>query len=432
MQIDKRRPEQVLLQPHISNKQLIGAALWISLRGLLVGLLVVVAIALAAAPASARYAAIIVDADSGRVLHEKNADTRNYPASLTKMMTLYLLFEALDGGRLTLDDALRVSNRAARRPASRLGLKAGETITVRDAILALVTKSANDVATVVAEALAGSERAFARSMTEKARALGMARTSFRNASGLPHRRQLSSARDMAVLAQALHHDYPDYYSYFATATFAFRGRTYRNHNKLLTGYPGTDGLKTGYIRASGYNLAASVERDGRRLVGVVFGGRSPSWRNRHMIRLFDRAFRLIEAERRGDERGAAIAATDAPAAEQVSSRERPTETSPSVAVGDAEPAPTEWGIQVGAFRREAAARRVASEAQQAAVALLDGTRIVIPPIEARSGRFFRARLVGLSRKDAFRACRRLKARRFDCLPIPPNQLTTLAQSYLKS
>jgi D-alanyl-D-alanine carboxypeptidase len=241
--------------------------------------------------AQARYAALVIDADSGRVLYEVNADTRNYPASLTKMMTLYLLFEALEEGRLTADQPLTVSRRAAGMPASKLGLKRGQSIRVEDAILVLVTKSANDVAVVVAEAIAGKETQFARLMTRKAKALGMTRTNFRNASGLYHRSQLSTARDMAILAQALMRDFPARYKTFSTRSFTYNGRSYRNHNKLLRNYKGTDGLKTGYIAASGYNLAASAKRDGHRVIAVVFGGKTARSRDRQVAKLLDRGFR---------------------------------------------------------------------------------------------------------------------------------------------
>ncbi|MEE8227538.1 MAG: D-alanyl-D-alanine carboxypeptidase family protein, partial [Kiloniellales bacterium] len=264
------------------------------LRNALAAAFAILALTLAQIPqAQARYAALVIDADSGRVLYEVNADTRNYPASLTKMMTLYLLFEALEEGRLTADQPLTVSRRAAGMPASKLGLKRGQSIRVEDAILVLVTKSANDVAVVVAEALAGKETQFARLMTRKAKALGMTRTNFRNASGLYHRSQLSTARDMAILAQALMRDFPARYKAFSTRSFTYNGRSYRNHNKLLRTYKGTDGLKTGYIAASGYNLAASAKRDGHRVIAVVFGGKTARSRDRQVAKLLDRGFRRL-------------------------------------------------------------------------------------------------------------------------------------------
>ena len=250
----------------------------------------------AAEPAQARYASIVIDAETGEVLRSRNADIRRYPASLTKMMTLYLLFEAIDDGRLNLTSKLKVSKRAAGQPPSKLGLRAGSTIRVEDAISALVVKSANDIAVVVAEALGGTEVEFARKMTGKARALGMSRTTFRNASGLPNRKQRSTARDMAQLARALMRDFPHRYHFFDDQRFRYRGRVHRSPNRLLGSYRGMDGIKTGYIRASGFNLAASAEREGRRVIAVVFGGKTARSRNSHMANLLDLGFTRI-AER---------------------------------------------------------------------------------------------------------------------------------------
>ena len=248
--------------------------------------------------AGARYASVVIEAASGKVLHAVNADTRNFPASLTKIMTLYLTFEALDAGRLHLSRKLRVSRIAASRSPSKLGLRQGQLITVRDIIGTLVTKSANDAATVIAEALAGSERAFARVMTRKAVELGMTKTMFRNASGLPHWRQRSTARDMAILARALVRELPNHYHFFSLQNYSYAGRNYRNHNKLLSRYDGADGIKTGYIRSSGYNLVASAERNGTRLITVVFGGKSPRWRDRHVTRLMNRGFAALRGTRK--------------------------------------------------------------------------------------------------------------------------------------
>ena len=245
------------------------------------------------APAQAKYAAVVVDAETGEVLHARNSNTRRYPASLVKMMTLYMVFDALEKGELKLNQRLRVSRRAAGMPPSKLGLRRGQSIRVKDAILALVTKSANDVAVVVAEALGRTESQFAKKMTKKARRLGMKRTTFRNASGLPNRKQLSTARDMATLARALIRDFPQHYHYFNTKSFKYKGRRYRNHNKLLRTYKGADGIKTGYIRAAGYNLVASSVRNGRRVIAVVFGGKTSRSRNRHTATLLDRGFKRL-------------------------------------------------------------------------------------------------------------------------------------------
>jgi D-alanyl-D-alanine carboxypeptidase len=241
-------------------------------------------------PVLANYASLIMDASNGRVLHETNADLTRYPASLTKMMTLYLLFEALDRGLVTLDEMLPISPYAASQPPSKLGLRPGQSISVDNAILALVTKSANDIAAVVAEHLAGSEARFAWSMTTKAHEIGMSRTTFTNASGLPDPVQVTTARDMAMLGLALLHDYPHYYHYFSTDRFYYGGAVHANHNRLLESYSGLDGIKTGYTSSSGFNLVASAVRDGQRLIGVVLGARSPVNRGIIMADLLDQGF----------------------------------------------------------------------------------------------------------------------------------------------
>ncbi|WP_246007563.1 serine hydrolase [Halomonas nitroreducens] len=254
---------------------------------LLVGLLVMAGAAQAENP---RYAGIVIDADTHEILYAENADAPRYPASLTKMMTLYLLFEALEGRSLSLDDRLPVSAAAAAMPATKLYLKPGDSIPVETAIESLVVRSANDVAVVVAEALGGSEPHFARMMTDRARELGMHDTTFRNASGLPDDRQVTTARDMAVLSRRLMLDFPQYYPYFSLQRFSWRGNSYRGHNRLLADYPGTDGLKTGFIRASGFNVATSAVRDGRRMLSVVMGGFTAASRDEHMADLLDRGF----------------------------------------------------------------------------------------------------------------------------------------------
>ena len=233
------------------------------------------------------YAAIVVDDKSGFVLHEVSADEPRHPASLTKIMTLYLLFEQLDGSKLTLDTPLPVSTRAAMQNPTKLGLKANQTIKVEDAIKGLVTKSANDAAVVVAEAIGGSEEEFAKLMTLKARALGMTSTTYVNASGLPAEEQITTARDQAVLGRAIQHRFPGYYPYFATPSFNYKGTEMNNHNALLRQVKGVDGIKTGYTEASGYNLVASMRRDGRHLIGVVLGEKSNAARNARMRQLIE-------------------------------------------------------------------------------------------------------------------------------------------------
>ena len=235
-------------------------------------------------------ASIVVDAATGQVLSESNADVLTYPASLTKMMTLYLTFEALAKGKLQLGQALPVSYNAASQAPTKLGLIAGQTLTVSDAVLGMIIKSANDAAMVAAEAIGGSESGFAQMMNIKARALGMTETYFHNPNGLPDSLQHTTARDLAKLATALPRDFPQYYHYFSQTAFTFRGRTLMTHNRFVLRYPGADGLKTGYINLSGFNLASSAVHNGRRLVGVVLGGTSPSMRDAQMWALLDAGF----------------------------------------------------------------------------------------------------------------------------------------------
>lgn len=239
---------------------------------------------------SDKFAAFVMNASTGEIFLSTNADRQLHPASLTKMMTLYMTFRALERGDLTLGSRLNVSAHAAVQPTSKLGLSAGSTITVENAILALVVVSANDAAVVLGEALGGSESEFARMMTAQAQALGMTRTVFRNASGLPDDRQVSTARDMAILARALIVDYPRYYPYFATETFRYRGRTYETHNAVIARVRGGDGIKTGYIRSSGYNLVGSAIRGDTRFIAVLFGGRTIADRNDRVVAMLEAAF----------------------------------------------------------------------------------------------------------------------------------------------
>ncbi len=244
-----------------------------------------------AAPAlAAKFSSVVVDARTGVIISADDADGKRYPASLTKMMTLYVLFQDLKSGRVKLSTPLKVSRRAASMAPSKLGLKAGTTITVEQAIKALVIKSANDAAATVGENLGrGSETAFAQRMTRVARSIGMSRTTFKNASGLPNPEQSTTARDMATLGLRLMRDFPQYYPYFRSTSFVFKGRVIRGHNRLVGRFAGTDGIKTGYINASGFNLVTSTKRDGKRVVGVVMGARSSGTRNAHMMTIISRA-----------------------------------------------------------------------------------------------------------------------------------------------
>jgi D-alanyl-D-alanine carboxypeptidase len=419
------------------------------------------------------YEAIVLDAQTGQVLRELNADTMTQPASLTKMMTLYLTFEALNQGRLRLDQYLRVSGDAASRAPSKLALVPGETITVRDLILGVVTKSANDAAVVLAEALGGSETAFAQQMTWKARQLGMNYTVYRNASGLPDPEQRTTARDIARLALALYHQFPREYRYFSTQEFVFRGQQMRNHNHLMEWYPGLDGIKTGYVNASGFNLAASAVRDGRRLIGVIMGGQSASWRDRQMAGLLDQGFAdlgtgqavsrpVIAAVPAATIAAAPVqmttpvrTATPAPAAAQANPAPVMASAAPQgdaagapakagvignalrhlAPVGKAEAAPLareapgageDWSIQLGAFRAEAAAQQALRQA--AGVAAVKGKpHEILAPAKNDSSRLYRALLMRFTPKGAQAACAELHKKGIACTVVRPGALKIAAR-----
>jgi D-alanyl-D-alanine carboxypeptidase len=278
------------------------------------------------AAAAEKQAAFVVDGNTGAVLHEQHADEPRYPASLTKMMTLYLAFEAIESGQMSGDTMLTVSVACASMAPSKLDLDVGERISLDSAMKAVVTKSANDMACAIAEAIAGTEAAFARLMTKRARSIGMAATTFRNASGLPDPGQITTARDMVTLGLRLRDNFPKQFSVFQLRAFSYGGKTYKNHNTLMNGFGGMDGIKTGYTRASGFNLVSSVQRDGKYVVGAVFGGVSASVRNAHMRVILFHALAKASTEKTRKAPPLLIA------------RARPAKP-PKVAVAEAPPAP---------------------------------------------------------------------------------------------
>ncbi len=396
-------------------------------------------------------AAIVVDMNSGLILYSQAPDTPRYPASLTKMMTLYVLFGYLRAGKVTVNSDLVVTPHAASQAPTKLGLKPGATIETQDAIKALVTQSANDAAVAIAENLAGTEENFAGGMTETAKAIGMTGTTFRNASGLPNDEQVTTARDMAMLAVHLIHDYPEYYGVFETRYFTFAGRKYRNHNRLLFGYKGTDGIKTGYTRASGFNLTASVHRDNKHLVAVVLGGRTGSQRDVAMRALLDKHF----AEASGVSPSAkSLVATLAPPPTPPAPKPpvfalasaTPTAAEPAATTdeegtdeeGDVgepaepveaslpvtEPAPKTskkpcryegaFHVQVGAFMSEAEAEDRLGMVQQRASDLLDGHLPFTASFMKDYAEWYRARFAGFSKDGAQAACAALKKMALEC------------------
>ncbi len=274
-----------------------------SFRRTLGMVVVFVAILLNAANSFAGYepkhSALVVDAETGKILHQENAGEQRYPASLTKMMTIYLTFRAIEQKQLSWEQRLPVSAHAVAQKPTKVGLRAGETISVKDALLSLVVHSANDSAVVLAEAIGGSENNFANIMTNTAAKLGMNNTTFKNASGLPNLKQKTTAYDMARLAIALRRDYPQYYPMFSRTEFVYRGRRFLTHNRVTIKYKGADGLKTGFIGASGFNLVTSAKRNGMSIVGVVMGGRSAKVRDQEMMKLLDKSFYRLTKIKQG-------------------------------------------------------------------------------------------------------------------------------------
>ncbi len=365
-------------------------------------------IVLAVTPARAqigsdRYSSIIIDAATGNVLSESAADELRHPASLTKMMTLYMVFEALRDRRIALDQNVPVSPHAASMSPTKLGLMPGMRITVEQAILGLVTKSANDAAAALGELLGEDEDHFGQMMTLRARALGMSRSVFRNASGLPDPEQVTTARDMATLGQRLVRDFPTEYRWFSIPNFTWHGRTIYNHDRMLQTYPGADGIKTGYIDASGHNLVTSAVRGEVRLVGVVLGASTNPERDVHMAALLDQGFERM----------------DVPISPRAGSH-LPTLVSTANAAPAPPPAPrriqvAHWSVQVGSFASESAARQAASLARRNAD---DGD----PRVESAGPRghvTWRALLGGFTESEARQACAALARHRMACFPIRP-------------
>lgn len=385
----------------------------------------------ASAAAQARIAAsVVIDQTTGEILHSYNPDTARAPASLTKIMTLYMIFEALERGDITLDTRWRVSRYASRRQPSKLYLRAGTRISVRATMLAIAVKSANDAAAVAAEGLAGSESAFARQMTRRARELGMENTTFRNASGLPASGQTTTARDMGILAHAVYRDFPQYYSYFSQRSFRFGRRTYRNTNRLLRRHRGIDGMKTGYTRRARYNLITSSEHDGERIAVVVLGATSSRERYNYTTGIITAMWGGIpgqrgtmvaeaaEARENGETRQAS-AASNRSSEERERRRVAIANRARAAEQAQAQASRTRVNaIQVGTFRNFSSAE---GEARRAMASLPDSyrenTRLVVAPRNGRTGRFYRARILGLSGNRAAQACRHLIENDVRCITI---------------
>ena len=360
---------------------------------------------------SDRYSSIVVDAATGNVLEAANPDALRHPASLAKLMTLYLAFEALRDRRIALQQSVPVSSRVAATPPTKLGLAPGMRLTVEEAILGLVTKSANDAAAALGELLGGEEDRFAQMMTLRARALGMSHTTFANASGLPDPDAWTTAGNLAILARHLLTDFPGYYPYFSTPSFTFRHRVIFNHDRMLQSYPGADGMKTGYTEASGHNLVTSAVHSGVRLIGVVLGAGSNPERDAHMAMLLDQGFEQMDVP---PERRTTVASRmpglvgTAQAATLAVQQVRPGANTRTTAA---------WTIQVGSFGSERAAREAASGARRA----IDGGEVRIEPASQHGRTIWRAQVTGLTAAEAQGTCAALARHRSACAVLRPDQ-----------
>lgn len=407
-------------------------------------LCVLVLAVLRAAAASASVSSIMIDAENGDVMYEMNADERRYPASLTKLMTLYITFNALENNHIKLTDKLKVSRTAAGRSPSKLGVRAGETITVKDAIMAVIVKSANDCATVLAEHFAPTEADFAVLMTNTARKLGMKNTTFKNASGLPNSQQKTTARDMAVLAMAVYHHFPQYYKWFSAKSFQYKGRTIGGHNYILKTFAGADGMKTGYTAASGYNIITSAKRSGKRVIAVTMGHNSVGERDKKVSRMMDKGLTHMQ---KGEINVAMLTneingkASAAPKATRLASVQKKTPAkTQAVRLAKAQSKPAakatkiasassngRYAVQVGSFSDYQRARNYALTVKNKLAKKYAVHDIKVEKVQAESKTVYRSKVIGLAKNDANTICRNMKRSNQACLVTADSGALKMAQ-----
>lgn len=407
-------------------------------------LCVLVLAVLRAAAASASVSSIMIDAENGDVMYEMNADERRYPASLTKLMTLYITFNALENNHIKLTDKLKVSRTAAGRSPSKLGVRAGETITVKDAIMAVIVKSANDCATVLAEHFAPTEADFAVLMTNTAHKLGMSHTTFKNASGLPNTQQKTTARDMAVLAMAVYHHFPQYYKWFSAKSFQYKGRTIGGHNYILKTFAGADGMKTGYTAASGYNIITSAKRSGKRVIAVTMGHNSVGERDKKVSRMMDKGLTHMQ---KGEINVAMLTneingkASAAPKATRLASVQKKTPAkTQAVRLAKAQSKPAakatkiasassngRYAVQVGSFSDYQRARNYALTVKNKLVKKYAVHDIKVEKVQAESKTVYRSKVIGLAKNDANTICRNMKRSNQACLVTADSGALKMAQ-----
>lgn len=380
--------------------------------------------------AKASTSSILLNADDGKVMYEQNADEARYPASLTKLMTLYITFNALENGHLKLTDRLKVSRVAASRSPSKLGVKAGTTITVKDAVMAVIVKSANDCATVLAEHFAKTEADFAVLMTKTARKLGMNHTTFKNASGLPNSKQKSTARDMSKLAMAVYHHFPQYYKWFSVQSFRYQGKTITGHNHLLKTFAGADGMKTGYTAASGYNIVTSARRNNKRVIAVTMGHKYLNERDKKAALMMDKGLQHLKnnktvqvAELTRQINGATPVVRLA-AQNNTSNVKAPVAKpqSSSVAVNNGS-----YAVQIGSFSDYKRAKNYAISVKNNLAKQFAVYNTKVEKIQTSNSTLYRSKVVGLAKQDAQKICQNMKRLKKSCLVVADNHSIKLAR-----
>ena len=387
--------------------------------------------------AQATTSSIMLNADDGKVMYEQNADEARYPASLTKLMTLYITFNALENGHLKLTDRLKVSRVAASRSPSKLGVKAGTTITVKDAIMAVIVKSANDCATVLAEHFAKTEADFAVLMTKTARKLGMNHTTFKNASGLPNSAQKSTARDMSKLAMAVYHHFPQYYKWFSVQSFRYQGKTITGHNHLLKTFAGADGMKTGYTAASGYNIITSARRNNKRVIAVTMGHKYLHERDKKAALMMDKGLQHLKNNKTVQVAELTKQINGTAPAVQLASRNTPNvkpapiaQTAPITKQQTASATAVHSGsyaVQVGSFSDYKRAKNYALSVKNNLAKQFAVYNIKVEKVQTASNTLYRSKVVGLAKQDAQKICKNMRQQKKSCLVIADNHSLKLAQ-----
>ncbi len=375
-------------------------------------------------PTNASVSSIMIDAGNGDIMYKMNADELRYPASLTKLMTLYITFNALENNHIKLTDKLNVSRVAAGRSPSRLGVRAGQTITVKDAIMAVIVKSANDCATVLAEHFADSEADFAVLMTQTAHKLGMKNTTFKNASGLPNSKQKTTAHDMAVLAMAVYHHFPQYYSWFSAKSFTYKGQKIYGHNNILKTFNGADGMKTGYTAASGYNIVTSAKRDGKRVIAVTMGHDDVKDRDRKVAKMMDSGLKSLNSDKAFDMASLSKEINSATKTKKrvIAKAKKYTPAKSRVVASSGN-----YAIQVGSFSDYKRARNHALSVKNKLAKQYAVRNIKIEKVQSAGKTIYRSKVTGLAKNTASQICRNMKRSNQSCFVTADNGALKMAQ-----